>query len=108
MFHRCGPIAGVAKSAVGCMINILESAEMRLAKYTYRAIGEFHAFGNDINTKVLQLISALAKRYGLLLHVHSDAKAVDNIFSTAPGAMVLCVHSGFDHSEAVGEKAGQA
>ena len=76
---------------------------MRLAKYTYRAIGEFHAFGNDINTKALQLISALAKQYGLLLHVHSDAKAVDNIFSTAPGAMVLCVHSGFDHPEAVGE-----
>lgn len=62
---------------------------MHLAKNTYLAIGEFHAFGNDINTKVLQLISALAKQYGLILHVHSDAEAVDNFFSSDPGAMVL-------------------
>ena len=82
---------------------ILEYVETRLTKSTYRAIGEFHAFGNDINTKVLQRIIALAKQYGLLLHAHSDAEAVDNIFSTDPGAMVLWAHSGFDHPEAVGE-----
>ncbi len=81
--------------------TILEYVESRLAKNTYRAIGEFHAFGDDINTKVLQRIIALAKQYGLLLHAHSDAEAVENIFATDPGAMVLWAHSGFDHPEAV-------
>ena len=83
--------------------TILEYVETRLARNKYRAIGEFHAFGSDIDTKVLQRIIALAKQYGLLLHAHSDAEAVDKIFETDPGAMVLWAHSGFDRPEAVQE-----
>ena len=82
-------------------ITVLDYVEKNLAKNTYRAIGEFHAFGDDINTKVLQRIIALAKQYGLLLHAHSDAAAIDNIFASDPGAMVLWAHSGFDRPEAV-------
>ena len=81
--------------------TILEYVETRLARNKYRAIGEFHAFGDDIDTKVVQRIIVLAKEYGLLLHAHSDAAAVDKIFQSDPGAMVLWAHSGFDRPEAV-------
>lgn len=83
--------------------TILDYVEKNLAENTYRAIGEFHAFGDDINTKVLQRIIVLAKEYGLLLHAHSDAAAIDNIFASDPGAHVLWAHSGFDRPEEVQE-----
>ena len=81
--------------------TILEYVETRLARNTYRAIGEFHAFGNDIDTKVIQRIIVLAKEHGLLLHAHSDAAAIDKIFASDPDAMVLWAHSGFDRADAV-------
>lgn len=81
--------------------TILEYVETRLGRNTYRAIGEFHAFGDDIDTKVIQRIIVLAKQYGLLLHAHSDAAAIEKIFASDPGALVLWAHSGFDRPEAV-------
>ncbi len=81
--------------------TILEYVETRLARNTYRAIGEFHAFGDDIDTKVIQRIIVLAKQYGLLLHAHSDEAAIEKIFASDPGALVLWAHSGFDRPEAV-------
>lgn len=83
--------------------TVITYVEGRLAKYKYRAIGEFHAYGDDINTKVLQRIIALAKKHNLLLHAHSDASAIDLIFKSYPDALVLWAHSGFDRPEAVKE-----
>jgi predicted TIM-barrel fold metal-dependent hydrolase len=45
----------------------------------------------------------LAKQYGLLLHAHSDADAVDRIFQQDPNARVLWAHSGFENPGKVRE-----
>lgn len=81
--------------------TVIDYVETNLAKNKYFAIGEFHAYGDDINTPVLQKIIALAKQHNLLLHAHSDAKAIDLIFKSYPDALVLWAHSGFDRPEAV-------
>ena len=83
--------------------TVLDYVEANLADNTYFAIGEFHAYGDDINTPVLQRIIALAKEHDLLLHAHSDAAAIDLIFETDPDALVLWAHSGFAQPEAVRE-----
>ena len=81
--------------------TVIDYVETNLAKNKYFAIGEFHAYGDDINTPVLQKIIALAKQHNLLLHAHSDAKAINLIFKSYPDALVLWAHSGFDRPEAV-------
>lgn len=81
--------------------TILDYVEANLAKNHYMAIGEFHAFGDDINSPVLQRIIALAKEHKLLLHAHSDAAAIDLIFETDPDALVLWAHSGFDEPQTI-------
>lgn len=81
--------------------TILTYVEQRLAKYTYHAIGEFHVYGADVETPVVQRIIALAKERGLLLHAHSDVDAIERIFTSNPDALVLWAHSGFDAPERV-------
>lgn len=83
--------------------TVIDYVETNLAKNKYFAIGEFHANGDDIDTPVLQRIIALAREHNLLLHAHSDAKAIDLIFKSYPDALVLWAHSGFDRPEAVRE-----
>jgi len=82
-------------------LTVIDYVEERLGKYKYKAIGEFHAFGDDIETPVLKRIIELAKQHDLLLHAHSDADAVERIFKAFPEARVLWAHSGFDRPEAV-------
>ncbi|MEQ8396068.1 amidohydrolase family protein [Thalassobaculum sp.] len=81
--------------------SVIDYVEARLARFKYRALGEFHAYGDDIETPVLQRMIALAKEHDLLLHAHSDADAVERIFRSYPGARVLWAHSGFDHPDQV-------
>lgn len=81
--------------------TVIDYVEARLAKYKYKALGEFHAYGDDIETPVLQRIIALAKQHDLLLHAHSDADAIDRIFKSFPQARVLWAHSGFDHPDKI-------
>ena len=83
--------------------TVIDYVEANLSKNKYFAIGEFHAYGDDINTPVLQRIIELAKEHNLLLHAHSDSEAIDLIFETYPDALVLWAHSGFDRPEAVGK-----
>ena len=83
--------------------TVITYVESRLANYEYKALGEFHAYGDDIDTPVLQRMIALAKQYDLLLHAHSDADAVDRIFKTFPEARVLWAHSGFGRPDEIRE-----
>jgi hypothetical protein len=83
--------------------TILDYVESRLKSYKYRAIGEFHAYGADIDKPVVQRIIALAREHNLLLHAHSDADAIERIFKAYPAANVLWAHSGFDRPERVRE-----
>lgn len=77
--------------------------EDRLSRFEYFAIGEFHAYGDDIQTPVIQRMIELAKEHDLLLHHHGDREAMDQIFKTWPEARVLWAHSGFDTPEAVAQ-----
>ncbi|MEO1161076.1 MAG: amidohydrolase family protein, partial [Pseudomonadota bacterium] len=83
--------------------TVIDYVEDRLARFKYKALGEFHAFGDDIETPVLQRMIVLARKHNLLLHAHSDADAVDRIFKTWPDARVLWAHSGFDTPDKVRE-----
>lgn len=83
--------------------TVIDYVEDRLARFKYKALGEFHAYGDDIETPVLQRMIALAKQHNLLLHAHSDADAVERIFKTWPEARVLWAHSGFDNPDKVRE-----
>lgn len=82
-------------------VTVIDYVEDRLARFKYKALGEFHAYGDDIETPVLQHMIGLAKRHNLLLHAHSDADAVERIFKSWPQARVLWAHSGFDNPEKV-------
>jgi len=73
----------------------------RLRKYRYAGIGEFHAYGEDIELPVLQQVIDLAKQYGIYLHAHVDSDAIHRIFKRDPNAVVLWAHSGFDDPDQI-------
>ena len=81
----------------------LRYVEELLKKHKYVAIGEFHLFGADADLPIPRRLVELAKQYGLVLHAHSDADAVDRIFTQDPGARVLWAHSGFESPAKVRE-----
>ena len=74
--------------------SIIKLLETRLSTNKYAGIGEFHAYGNDVNTNVLRRVVSLAKQYGIFLHSHSDAAVIDGIFKKNLDARVLWAHSG--------------
>jgi hypothetical protein len=80
--------------------TVIPYIKERLEKYRYAAIGEFHLEGKQAQTPVMREIVRLAKQYGLMLHVHSDARAIKCIFEQDPDARILWAHAGFeDHME---------
>jgi hypothetical protein len=82
------------ETVVDMLTNLIELND-------YMGIGEFHAFGNDIELPVLRGVIALARQHRLFLHAHSDADAVKNIFTLNPDAIVLWAHSGFEDRDVV-------
>lgn len=76
--------------------TVIDYLETNLARNTYQAIGEFHAYGDDVKTPVIQRMIELAKERNLILHHHGDRAALDLIFETWPQARVLWAHSGFE------------
>ena len=82
---------------------IVAYLEERLKKHRYVAIGEFHVHGADAEAPVVRRAVQLAKQYGLLLHAHSDADAVERLFKQDPAARILWAHAGFDRPEKVRE-----
>ncbi len=81
--------------------SVIPYLEERLAAGIYVGIGEFHAFGDDVETDVMQAVIRLAREHRLFLHAHSDADAVERIFATDPDARVLWAHSGFTGVEEI-------
>ncbi len=75
--------------------SVVGHVEARLKQYRYVAIGEFHIYGADADLPVMRRLVELAKQYGLFLHAHSDADAVDRLFVQDPQARVLWAHAGF-------------
>jgi len=83
--------------------TVIEYLETRLKRYKYVAIGEFHLYGADADLAVPRRMVELARQYGLMLHAHSDAEAVERLFAQWPQARILWAHSGFDRPEKVRE-----
>jgi len=83
--------------------TVIPYVKSRLEKYRYAAIGEFHLEGNEANTPVVREIVKLAKQYDIMLHVHSDARAIRFIYEQDPDARILWAHAGFEDHMTVRE-----
>jgi hypothetical protein len=81
--------------------TVVDMVESRLAANPYAGIGEFHVFGEDADLPVLRKIVALAGRYGIFLHAHADAEAVERLFAQDPHARIVWAHSGFTGPKAI-------
>lgn len=84
-------------------LTVIDYLKERLAQFDYEAIGEFHAFGNDVQTEVIQTMIAMARERDLILHHHGDRQALDQIIATWPEGRVLWAHSGFADPEDVAD-----
>ena len=82
--------------------SVVSMLSERLSRNYYAGIGEFHAYGTDIELPVLQQVIGLAQKYKIFLHAHSDADAVERIFATNPDALVVWAHSGFESPAQIG------
>ncbi len=67
-----------------------------LSKVPYRGFGEFHVFGNDMDTPQIEQMIALAKQRKLVLHPHTDIQGMRILLSKAGSVLVLWAHGGFD------------
>jgi len=76
--------------------SVIGYLEERLGKHRYVAIGEFHLYGADAELPVPRRMVELAKKYGLMLHAHSDADAIERLFRQWPQARILWAHAGFE------------
>ncbi len=83
--------------------GVVAYLEERLRKHRYVAIGEFHLYGADADLPVPRRMVELARQYGLMLHTHSDADAVERLFRQWPQARILWAHAGFERPEKVRE-----
>lgn len=75
----------------------------QLQKNRYVAMGEFHAFEPHVALPTVQALIAMAREHNLVLHIHGDRGAVNQLFLSWPQARVLWAHAGFDDAEIVAE-----
>lgn len=76
--------------------TVIDHLESAIKSHNYLAIGEFHAFGEEMKTPVAVRLVELAKEYGLVLHLHGDREAMQTIYTLWPEAKVLWAHAGFE------------
>jgi len=81
--------------------TVVPYLKKRLARFRYAAIGEFHLQGAEADLPVVREVVQLAKQHGLMLHVHSDAGAIERIFLQDPQAHILWAHAGFEYASRV-------
>jgi hypothetical protein len=70
--------------------------QARLERTPYRGIGEFHVFGDDAASPVVQEVIALARQRELALMAHTDPEGIAAILDQAPDIDVIWAHAGFD------------
>jgi hypothetical protein len=73
---------------------ILAYVEERLRRGIYKGIGEFHLRAEDARGPLMTRWVALAVQQGLVLHSHSDAEAIRNLFAHDPRVRILWAHAG--------------
>lgn len=67
-----------------------------LARVPYRGFGEFHVFGEDVNTAPVDDMIQLAREKNLVLHPHTDLAGMRNFLKKTQGIPVMWAHGGFD------------
>jgi hypothetical protein len=68
----------------------------QLARIPYRGIGEFHVFGTDAGSPVVQEVIGIARERQLALMAHTDPEGIAAILAQAPANDVIWAHAGFD------------
>jgi len=79
---------------------VLAYVEERLHRGIYKGIGEFHLSAGDTEGPVLRRFVELAVARGLVMHSHSDAGAVRELFALDPRVRVLWAHAGMTAGQA--------
>lgn len=70
--------------------------EYHLSKIPYRGFGEFHIFGQDVNSEPVAEMIELARERKLVLHPHTDLKAMRLFLQKAPDLVIIWAHGGFN------------
>jgi hypothetical protein len=83
--------------------TLIPYLKQRLETYRYAAIGELHINGEQAKTTVMREVIRLAEQYQLILHIHSDAEAIQLVFEQYPEAHILWAHAGFEQASTVAE-----
>jgi hypothetical protein len=74
----------------------------RLEMPIYKGIGEFHIHNPiDADSEVIKKTVELAVERDLYIHVHTDHRAVESIFSYEPRVKILWAHAGMSDSPQV-------
>jgi hypothetical protein len=74
--------------------DVLAYVGERLRRGIYRGLGEFHLRAEDASHPMMRRFVALAVEHGLVMHAHSDAGAVRELFAHDPRVRVLWAHAG--------------
>jgi hypothetical protein len=74
----------------------------RLKLGVHKGIGEFHLHGDEAKSNVVRDVVRIAVERNLVLHAHSDTRAVQGLFAHDARARVLWAHAGFTGPEEVG------
>mgnify|MGYP001812128840 FL=1 len=76
--------------------EILSWVHARLERVPYRGIGEFHVFGDDAGSPVVQEVIEIARQRGMTLMAHTDLAGIALILAQAADTDVIWAHAGFD------------
>jgi hypothetical protein len=84
--------------------KVVDYIRERLPRAPYVGIGEIHIYRmRDVDWDVIARVAAMAREKNVLLHVHSEAPAIERIFALEPGLTILWAHAGFyDDAETIG------
>jgi len=74
--------------------EIIPFMEQALASGRYEGIGEFHLVTGQVKTPVVARLVELAIEHNLLVSVHADDYAVEDLYALDPRLRVLWAHAG--------------
>jgi hypothetical protein len=81
---------------------IIDYFKKRLEMDIYKGLGEFHIHNPvDADSPVIKKTVKLAVERGLYIHVHSNHRAVEQIFAYEPQVKILWAHAGMSDPPAV-------
>ncbi len=67
-----------------------------MARVPYRGFGEFHVFGEDVDSIPIEEMIELARERKLALHPHTDLDGMRIFLKKAPDVVVIWAHGGFN------------